>query len=487
MRLMEYLSEIRGNDPSVLIAQNRPAVCERRARRSRSRATRWARFRPLILLAFCAVVGAQDDAVVHKSGKVFRVCCHGGTPAMAEEALVAVESVWSVVVELLGMEGRKNKGLLDVHLYRSIAGYEEADRRLTGGRFQRNLAMCDPITMSAHVAVQPPCSDEALAAMGLPGQTVEMLAWESCHAVRFSLCPNFASQPMWFVDGLAEYVSSICCDPEKGSDPAGLPRSGARMMRAIRLTEAGEMPAASAILADDIDALSFGDRYSIRAVFFRFLLTEAMRPRTRQAVAAVISTGGGEGYKEKVLAKAKMALGEQLDRRFVRYVARLDPHWDEVFRALDTRHETWQQVAYPGTNAIAWRRQPVRGKGIRIRGGLRILPANERQQFNLLLRAPDLGGFYSVAFVAGDGISVMRYRAEVNEWTRIGGIAVPQLQLAEWHEFVVEASGERLRVECGEKIDLELPVELGRELQWGLGAQAGSAGEWRGIRAAPLR
>ena len=51
---------------------------------------------------------------------------------------------------------------------------------------------------------------------------------------------------------------------------------------------------------------------------------------------------------------------KKIDGAFEKYVRALKPQWDEVYRSLETSGPTWTQIAFPDTNAIAWRTQAVK-------------------------------------------------------------------------------------------------------------------------------
>jgi hypothetical protein len=329
---------------------------------------------PLLL----AVLPAQTDVapVVQKQGTCFVVHCHGGDEELAAQALAAVEPVWPIVAAAFGVPDAKPKQPLAVHLYRTIAGYQAADQELTAGKFQRNLAMFHWDSRSAHVAVQPPVQDATLRALGLPGLTLELLAWEATHVARSEVCANFRSHPMWLVDGLASntarQVAATLRPIDGGADVVTM---AADVVLVQRLLQQKKLPPASAILADTIDELPFYERYATRAVFFRFLGSAQASARAK-VLAAVRATGGGDGLPAKVLATAKAAFGNGIDGAFTKFVAAQKPEWWEVWRSLVPAGTAWQQIAFPDKNAIAWRQEAVRGGGLRLGGKLRILPAD---------------------------------------------------------------------------------------------------------------
>jgi hypothetical protein len=439
----------------------------------------------LVLCSFlCAAVVAQEGAVVARAGVHFTVHCHGGDEALAEAALAAVEAAWSPAAGLFGGLDQVPATPLPVHLYRTVAGYVAADRELTSGKFERNLAMTHWGSRSAHVALQPPLTDEALRALGLPAQTLELLAWEATHLVRLHLCPNAQDHPHWFVDGLAATTGRAIREALRptGAEP---PTAAAAAVATQRLLANKKLPSATAIATDRIDDLDLGDRYAARAVFFRFLGSDGYRSKLPKLADLVRGTGGGPQYAAAVAKGAAQVLGSAVDRDFAAFVAKQRPAWREVFRALDPSGKQWAQVAFPDRNAVAWRLEPVKGGRLQVRGTLRILPGG-RGQMNFLFGRTEQEDFYSVAFVADQGCTVFRYDGANDDWRNLGVANAPALRLGVSTEFALEAALDQLVLRVGgQSWTFALPVPLGKEIPWGLGAQAGpqdgatgSAGIW---------
>ena len=437
---------------------------------------------PLSLaLGLVASPRAQDAAtetVVEKTGEHFVLRFHGGDEALAQSALDAVEASWPLATAILGGEKDDPAQPLAVHLYRTIDGYVAADRRLTQGKFERNLAMTVFDPRESHVALQPPCRDEVLRAGGLPGLTLALLAWEATHLVRCERLRNFADHPAWFVDGLAAHVAAQVLEQihaSGGSDAA--PFSATRAVRVQRLLQDKKLPDVEAILAGRIDDLDIHPRYAVRAVFFDFLCEN--RSRLAKVVDVVRRTGGGDKYQATVLTEVRKLLGTSVQRDFEKYLRGLRPQWDEVFRSLSTAGHEWTQIAFPETNAIAWRTEPVKGS-FSARGTLRILPG-EKQQMNFLLARSD-AGFYSIAFVADGAITVFDYQSADDQWIKIGTQDVPGLRLGYGSKFAVEAKDRGLVVHVDDQHwEFTLPRPLPKEIVWGVGVQSGGAGIWTDV------
>jgi hypothetical protein len=420
---------------------------------------------------------AQSESAagpLERSGAFYSLRYHGADAALAEAALAVVDQAWPIAAAAFGVPDAKPSQPLEIHLYRRTSDYRAADAKLTGGKFERNLAMAHWATRSAHVALQPPCSDETLRAVGLPAQTVALLAWEATHLARFELCRNFESHPDWVCDGLAASSAQRIYSKQFPGAVESAPFWSMDLLRARRLAEAGKLPPVESVLSDRIADLDLQDRYAVRDAFFAFLSSEARKPKLASVLATVRSTGGGPGFAAKVLEHAKKALGDQ-DKPFAKYVAAQKPQWEEIYRSLSTSGSQWVQIAFPERNAIAWRTEPVKAKRLSASGALRILPGG-RQQLNFLFGRSEQG-FYSIAFVADYGFTVFDYRADTNQWTNLGEGVAPALRLGVSTEFTLEAAGDKLALSIGEKSwKIQLPRELPPAIAWGIGAQAGPEG-----------
>jgi hypothetical protein len=455
-----------------------------------SHAGAWSVFVAVLLFAASTLSAqAQEEAGasdVQKVGKYYVLHYHGGDEALAEQALAAVERAWPMVAGAFGVPDAVPAAPLAVHLYRTAAAYEAADKELTGGKFQRNLAMSHWGSKSSHVALQPPCTDEALRALGLPGITVELLAWEAAHLARYELCPNFPDHPDWFVDGLASSVGRAICE---ATYPTGnvdsLPTMATDFLSVQRLLQQKKLPPVSAILADSIEDLDFGARYAVRAVFWRFLQSDGYKSKLAKLAAAVRSTGGGSGFAKAVLGTAKTVLGSAVERDFTTFVQKAHPKWEELYRALSMHGKEWHQLAFPNRNAVAWNRDPVKGGRLYASGTLRILPGG-RRQMNFLFGRTEAEDFYTLAFVADQGFTVFRFDGASGEWASLGVAKAPALRLGYTMPFSIECSGKDLLVKLdAQSWNFELPVALQKEVFWGVGVQAGvqdgpegSAGIW---------
>lgn len=444
-----------------------------------------------LALALLSIFPSTDE--VTRRGEHFQLVCHFADEQAAERALAAVEAVWPRAEELYDLRPDDELGLLTVHLYRDATAYERAEEGLTGGKFKRNLAFAHIETMSAHVALQPPLSDETLEALGVPAQTLRLLAHEAAHLVRYAHMPNCRSHPGWLSDGTASWIDEkVLIDLGLIGELEQDPSFSSNLLRVQQLLEKGKLPEAEEILLDQTDELEFLERYDVRWLFFRFMLegkNGKNGKKFKKVLAEARKLGGGADFTAKLFKKCLRSFNKQklesIDKDLRKYVGALEPGWDEVYRSLWFSDGTWRQAAFDSKNAIAWRRTPAGSKKYSVAGELTILPGRA-QQMNLLLGRSDQG-FLSIAFTAGSGITLFEYLSETNDWQRRGYVECADVGSAEPFRFsaTVEKNTVRLQVNDVVVVSGEMQT-IPLDGPWGLGAQASSAGIWKLERAPGL-
>lgn len=429
----------------------------------------------LASLALALCLSTEETLV--REGEHFRLVCHFSNEQVADRALEAVEAVWDRFEEIYPLDD--DAELLEVHLYRDAAGYEGADQELTGGQFKRNLAFAHSGTLSAHVALQPPLSDGALAELGAPTQTLRLLAHEAAHLARYSACANYRSHPRWLADGIAGWVDEqVCADLGLYVERAQDPHHSTGMVNVQRLLERGALPTVEQFLTDDLDDLEFHERYSVSSLYFRYLLEGQYESRFRKVLAEARRLGGGGDYTERLGSAALKIFGKSrlasINKGFAAHVRSQEPAWKEVFRSLSFEGSRGVQAAFD-SNAIAWRRTPA-GRRYTVAGKLTLLPGPQ-QQMNLLIGESERG-FLSVAFSSG-GIDLFEYLREGSAWHSRGAVKCAAVHPGQAFEFRVSVDGSDVRVEVDGAEVLTGAVEfLSLEGPWGLGAQARAAGIW---------
>jgi hypothetical protein len=411
-------------------------------------------------------------------GDHYRVHVHFDAPAIGAEALEIVEATWdlaALVHELDEGPGR----LLDVHLYRGAADYQAAEEKLTGGFFRKNLAFAHWNSKSAHVALQPPLSDEALAEVGLPYLTARFLSHEAAHLVRFEAMPNYRYHPAWFADGSATWVEvRVLARLGRLEVPAEDPMWCSDVGLAQALIASERMPAVAGVLAGETAQLGFYERYSVHWLLFEMLADRHGGPLTR--AREEIRTFQGDGSSKRATEAYRRSFGlefDELDADFAAYVGALDASWREVYRSLETAGEEWVHAAFAETNATALRTAPIRWSTFRLSGELTILDGGEGRM-HLLLGYLDTKSV-RLSFIAGQGVYVRDLQGQP---TMIDGPEVDVVRRGEPFTFDVIYTAGTLRIEIDGRPVFDRWAPLNTGGVWGLSADSGSAGIWRNVR-----
>jgi hypothetical protein len=444
----------------------------------------------LALLAPLAVLlPSLQGGVVERKGPHFKVVSHLVPERLADEALEAAEAAWPLALAALDLKEKKLAQPLEIHLYPDAASYAAAEQSLTGGKFKANLAFSHFQTKSTHVALQPPCSPQALLELGLPALTLYLVAHEASHLVSYAHLPNSLDHLEWFAEGMATHVG-LAALVSLGRMRPGLaePLASKSLVHCKKLLADGKLPTAEQVLAAEIGDLDFYPRYGVSHRFYELL--RAKHPKDLDKLAAVMrKQGGGEGFRAGVLGELgqiwKARELEKLQKEWLASVQEAEPEWDEHLRSLETRGmegESYVQRGFGDTNAVAFRNQAPAGLPFTARGSLRAVPG-AAHQMNFLLGRSDKG-FLSVAFTFGQGaITVLRCDfGPPDTWTVLGTTACAGLVIGAEVPFRVEASAAELAVFVEDAEILRAPLHGRSPLgQWGLGAQAGTTGEWKGI------
>lgn len=441
----------------------------------------------LLGLVLAPLVAAEEPPTTVREGRWFRVVCHFRHDRAADDALAAVEAVGPLAAKLYGLRSEPAGDPLEVHLYFTTADYEAADRELTGGRFQRNLAFAHHESRSAHVALQPPVGEEVLDRVGLPVLTQKLLAHEAAHILRYRAMPSFRSHPMWIVDGAATELAYRALLARKRIESVEQSPLGATEIgRAKRVRKEGRLPSVGDLLLDRTDELAFYERYACRWLLFRFLASGARAEGFATVLQRLRQMGGGADFAERLRTRVVAATADtqKLDTGFGAWLDRLEPAWHERFRSLQTGGGAWMQAAFPDTNAIAWRTTPVGKEAYALGGWVEVLPG-ANVQMNVLLDKTD-AGFVSVALRADGWLTVFDYDAKTDRWNRLGSTRHEALRAKGRVPFLLRVGEGRLAVFLEGEEALAVDVS-GRAMDgpWGLGAQAGTCGLWHDVVLTP--
>ncbi|HET6202388.1 MAG TPA: hypothetical protein VFI25_06265 [Planctomycetota bacterium] len=447
------------------------------------------RFGSAVLAPLGFLLAAPAAAATTKTGKFFRVVCDFENDRTAALALEAADATWPIAAKLFGSPDAGPEKPFDVHLFRTQAAYEKADAEVSGGKFKKNLCFAHPKTMSAYVLLQPQCSDDALATIGLPLLTRRLLVHEAAHLVGYTALPNYDSQPNWLSDGAAAWIEEETLTA-LGLSP-GLekePESSTDILRAFDLLDRKQLPGARDIFRDEFKGLGFYERHAVTGLFFRSLKTGKQRPAFDSILAEARRLGGGGTYADRLFQSVETTWGAEglavLDAEFVAFLRARTPEWDQGvhgLRSLEPAGKDWISIAFPESNAVAWRTESTKGTEFSITGELEIWPGPNRQLNVLLARAEP--GFLVVAFVADYGVTVFHYHAKEERWEKLGTERMSNLDTGKKTGFRVDVRDDRIDDSVEGKKPARIPLG-GRETKgpWGLGAYAGSAGRWSSVR-----
>lgn len=314
-------------------------------------------------------------------------------------------------------------------------------------------------------------------------ETRRLIAHEACHVLCFALCPDSALHPLWFIEGLAcavadQTLRSFDLVPSIEEEPF----TSTELVMAQELLAKNLLPRVGALLADRTSDLDFRQGYAVRWSFYEFLRRH-QAAELRLWTQVLFERGRLRGRpelarrREEIWPPASLAV---LDAEYLAFLRALAPRWKQVSGLFEASGTGFHQWADPRADAVALRTEPLTILPYTLQGRVLVEPL-KGQQLHLLLGKTD-EGFYSACFVAGFGVTLLRYDAALERWNAVTRAAAPALQTATSLEFRVDASVNGLCLTLdGEQLfaaELEGASLLGT---WGLGAQAGSAGEWRAL------
>ncbi|MDJ0975699.1 MAG: DUF1570 domain-containing protein [Planctomycetota bacterium] len=452
------------------------------------------RLAAVTLLLLAAGSARADEAVVPPvavaaEGAHFRILCHFDNEAVAREALVLAEAAWRPTTAVVGFEP-KLEGKIDIHLYRTPEVYRAAEGEITNGTFARNNAFSSWALKTAHIALEPVYSDALLKRVGLTAQTKRNIAHEAAHLIVYYAWRHFRQHPRWLSEGIAIWAADEALVP--GGTPKALgtrPFASRRIVRFRALADEDRLPPLDNVVAwDRYRDLGFHDRYAFWWGFFRHLYTGPRREAFQGVLKQIADMPAGGAFTGALRTAMKQALADEdgsfdtLRAELTAFGSQVDGRWDEVIRTMDMRGRTWWQLAFPDSNAICWRNESAGEKPYGILGVFEIQPTDE-PQVNVLLGRDEEQGFISVAYRVGSGVSVFRYDAAEDTWTRLAYEDAPSLATAKRHGFLVAVEAGTVTAWLDRQRIVSVDIEdHPLEGAWGLGVQAGGAGVWSNVR-----
>jgi hypothetical protein len=442
---------------------------------------------PALLLAFACgpQLGGGSASAIEVGDDRLRVVLDFEDPQVAEQTLAAVEAAWAAGHEAFGAPRRPSRSRT-VYLHRTEAAYEEACDRFVGGRFKRNGAFSSHETGDSHVLLQPNVSDPVLTRIGLPGMTRRLVVHEVAHLAMYETFAHFRSHPDWLSEGATQWVERLV---ERAAGGERSPWTEAAAERVRRLLEGERLPAVESIVDDALSAYEFYERYALCEVFYAFLAEErerALESFLKRLRSVKRLPTGREGTKQ-IAALLWRALGDRegIDEAFRAFIARQPVRWYEVSRSLEPHGSAeWIQSAFPGSSAIAFRRDQPLQPPFRIAGRLSVLPGSTVPQGNVLLGRVDDTSYTHVA-LREDLHSVTVFRRRGAEWSAaLAEARAPGLS-GEDVAFTVEVDAERmLTVEIAGEVVLRHRLAEDEVVgQWGLGVQGASSAIWSEVVA----
>ncbi|HWL93904.1 MAG TPA: hypothetical protein VNT79_10250 [Phycisphaerae bacterium] len=449
--------------------------------------------RTLSCISIALGIGATHPGWVQAgstvAGERYQVICDFDDDAIARSALEAAEAAWPVVTELFGVETDKSTQRLQIHIYRQIADYQTAEAQRTGGRFRDNLCFSSHEDKSSHIAIQPPCSDDVLMRIGLPGLTRMLVAHEAAHLAVYSTIPNFESHPEWLAEGYALYAAAEVHRRKKWASSTGDNPYLSSMVKSAQQTNAGRnAPSISRIVAGKCQSLATNDRYALYWLLFEFLLNDKEDgPKFRKFLGKSRRLGGGSEYAVQLgkVFRKEIGAGGKLtgaDAKFKKYVKDLPARWSEQFRSLDVQKAKWIQCAFPDSHALAWSTRSIKAESFRINGAFEILPSGDGEKLMHVMLGKAGSQFIFVSFTSTGRVIVRQVFWSENRSDFLADVKTPIAE-GKRTKFSIAVKGDVLTVFLEGK-QIARCNARGKKLTgpWGVGVEKGCAGIWREVK-----
>jgi len=477
----------------------------------------------------------------------FVIHCDAGCPVrvirMAEDA---AEAAWEESAALLGVSPDAPEEPLPIHLYRTREAWEEAEGRLTAGRFREQMSFTHGPSGSAHIALQQNLSTALLTRYGPTPRTLRLVAHEAFHLISDLALPAQELLPEWLAEGGAAWVEQRVA--ERLGWSRGLtedPVPSTYLWLARRLLFRDQLtPLAQLLLPDParprlVHAEDAGE-YALPMLLVTHLY-ESRRSDLELVFQAVASMDAGDpaGARRMLNREISRALGgprfDEVDRSFRAFLAQRRPSWVEAARSLETAGGSWVQVGVE-EGALAWRTTAIAGE-LRLAGVLEFLGAAPDPWMRVVLGETEggrveirIGGSSSILVVrVPPGAGVDAEGEVLAGWSppafglsgggirgpvaRVGGAeaasprpsrlapARPDALLPESRAvvaeppvrrspipFLVAVREEGVEVLTGGESRVFIPASLFRlDGSWGIGTAPGVSGVWHNLRVVPVR
>jgi hypothetical protein len=428
----------------------------------------------------CSLTPGWNVPIVVDAPNVSIRLYHPSSPSSTATAIDAAEASWSAIVRLVELP-RIRSARPEISVYGDVASYEYVDRRLTAGRFRRNLAFAHRHTLTAHVALQPRLGSAQLDAHGIPPQTLRLIAHEAAHLSLYSHVPSAPWLPLWFDEGAAtwaegEALRAVGVYP---ADAADDPWVSTYRYICRALADDGRLPSVADVLADRTGELNGSESYAVRLLFFEMLRAS---PAFASIVAAIAERGADPEIGAELARIANAALaddGADADARFRAWIRELPVHWIESRRSLTYRPGSWVQQAFRPLDAVAHQRlaQPK----LRIAGEVRVNGRGDAEAFIELVGSESRPETIRIVLRAGAPATLI-HRSRAGSRT-LAILDAETRSHGRWRRFAIAVDGAEITVDIDGAAPRAIPLPIHVDHAWGIGVSAGFIAIWRGLRA----
>ena len=450
----------------------------------------------VMLLSVNMLLNSVLDAAHAEStatGSCIQIVCDFETETLAAEALTVAEGAWSIAAGLFGSQEEKPARPLRVHIYRTISAYEAAERERTGGKFRHHLSFSHHADKSAHVALQPPCSDAVLARIGLPGLTRMLIAHEAAHLAVYSVSSNYRSHPAWLSEGYATYAAVEAHRRVRLFDSIeDQPFTSTMIAAARQWADTVNGSIVDELISGRAERAAVTARYGAYWLFFDFMLDGVNRRGFQRFLRQAARKEASPDFAEKLRLSFQRNVGGAavragLDRSFRARLRGLNPRWIEPYRSLDIRQAEWIQSAFPEHRAMAWRQDTDNTSQIRISGMYEIISEEAQDATALVLLETNDSAIY-VRLSADGRIEFARGLVSdtgVREETlAVSPATMKRARGAKRIEIFYD--GTNLSASVDGAAALVHPFDVAPTGRWGVGVEKVATCIWRDMEAANL-
>jgi hypothetical protein len=451
------------------------------------------------------------EEVETAAGARYAVACHFPCGGVAPEALRVADLAWEGVAVLFPLPDSVASPMT-LRLYRAEA-FREVALALTRDHLEEGAAFSSPQRRTAYIELIPQVSEASLLRDGLPAPTLRLVAHEAAHLAIAAAAGGAPRLPDWLSEGAALAVERDVAARLRLYAGTLDPRFAAQTWRTYSLMRTGLAPSLAALLSEPPDVAAGRADYAVRALAFEFLRAEL--PGTWSRLLEVAGRQLGDpGLADSLTALAAEELGaaggaDRVDASFRAHVARAaeDIGWLEL-RGLPREGEALAHAGLPGGRVTVLAVDPWREESLEVRGTLEFAGGTgEGAGDGLVRREPGARGAPSGAlgvFVAGDAearlVVAFDYRegrVTVRREARFAGAPGTGDGIAEAVVELPRSHGFSIRLHAGDVAGpgtLEVRIDGARILatevadgdargDWGVVAEPGASGVWRGLVA----